>query len=237
MGIISGTRRGSGPGPSAQRRWSSRAIMLAGVGLIVAGLVVVAVPIITTYIRGAADDQALKDWRSGGSAALAGAPNAPDAVPGSSTAGGAAAPACQPNAAPAADYALVNFVALPQYNYAGVAGNGDWNSLHQRSMVHYKTSPAPGQKGNVIIAFHREPHYEHIDQMKVGDEVTVQDRACQTFTYKITGKWTHYPNQVNELVNTPNAYNLTLITCTPWWRDYERIVWRATLVNPAPPAA
>jgi len=211
--------------------------MLIGAGLVVAGLVVIVVPIITTYMRGAEDDRALQDWRSGGSSALAGAPNAPDAVPGSSTAGqGQAAPACQPNAAPANDYALVNFVALPQYGYTGVAGNGDWNSLHQRSMVHYKTSPAPGQKGNVIIAFHREPHYEHIDQMKVGDEVTVQDRACNTFTYKITGRWVHDPDKVTELTST-GGYNLTLITCTPWWRDYQRIVWRATLVDPAPPAA
>lgn len=209
-------------------------MMLIGVGLVVAGIVVIAVPVVSTYLRGAADDQALKDWNSGGATALAGAPPGkdPDAVPGSSTAA-----KCVPNSAPAGDFALVNFVALPQYNYAGVAGNGDWNSLHVRSMVHYKTSPGPGQKGNVIIAFHREPHYEHIDQMKVGDEVTVQDRDCHTFTYRITGKWIHDPNKVTELVST-GGYNLTLITCTPWWRDYQRIVWRADLVSaPSPTPA
>jgi sortase A len=209
--------------------------MLLGAGLVIAGIVVIAIPVVTTYMRGATDDRALQQWNAGGSSALAGAPKDPDAVPGSSTAG----PACKANSAPAGDYALVSFVALPQYGYQGVAGNGDWNALHQRSMVHYSTTPAPGQKGNVIIAFHREPHYEHIDQMKVGDEVTVQDRDCNTFTYRITGKWTHYPNQVTEL-NPTNGYDLTLITCTPWWRDYERIVWRASLVQatPAPsPAA
>jgi LPXTG-site transpeptidase (sortase) family protein len=208
--------------------------MLAGAGLVIAGVVVIAIPVITTYIRGGADDQALQEWRSGGSSALAGVPNAPDAVPGSSTAvQGQAAPACKPNSAPAQDYALLTFDSLSQYGYSGVAANGDWNTLHQRSMVHYKTSPDPGQQGNVIFAFHREPHYEHIDQMKVGDTVTVQDRACHDFTYRITGKWVHDPNQVNELVTT-TGHDLTLITCTPWWRDYQRIVWRATLVQPAP---
>jgi sortase A len=215
------------------RRWPSRLVMLLGVGLVVAGIVVIAVPVISTYVRGAADDQALKDWRNGGSSALAGAPHDPDAVPGAAT----ATTTCTPNSSPAGDYALVNFVALPQYGYVGVAGNGDWNSLHERSMVHYKTSAAPGQKGNVIIAFHREPHYEHIDQMKVGDQVTVQDRTCHTFTYRISGRWVRDPNQVTELNDTPGQYDLTLITCTPWWRDYQRIVWRATLVDPAPPAA
>ncbi|HXA29187.1 MAG TPA: class E sortase [Candidatus Angelobacter sp.] len=206
-----------------------------GAGLIGAGIAVLAVPLIGTWVRGNADDQALRDWNSGGSAALAGAPNAPDAVPGSSTAtspspgAGVAAPACKPGAAPATDYALVTFPSLAQYGYSGVAGNGDWNMLHQRSMVHYTTSAAPGQQGNVIVAFHREPHYEHIDQLNVGDVVTVQDRSCTVFTYRITQRWTESPGNVSQLVAT-SGHDLTLITCTPWWRDYNRIVWRATLV-------
>jgi sortase A len=210
--------------------------MGVGGALIVAGIVVIAVPVITTWVRGNVDDQALRDWNSGGSSALTGAaPNAPDAVPGSSTStspspgGGTVAPACKPGAAPAADYALVNFPSLPQYGYSGVAANGDWNTLHQRSMVHYTTSPAPGRQGNVIIAFHREPHYEHIDQLKVGDTVTVQDRSCAVFTYRITQRWTEAPDKVAQLVTT-SGHDLTLITCTPWWRDYDRIVWRGTLV-------
>jgi LPXTG-site transpeptidase (sortase) family protein len=201
--------------------------MLLGACLVIAGIVVIAVPVITTYVRGGADDRALQDWRSGGSTALAGAPHDPDAVPGASTAS-----QCQPNAAPAADYALVTFDSLSQYGYAGVAANGDWNSLRDRSMVHYTTTPAPGQQGNVIIAFHREPHYEHIDQLNVGDTVTVQDRACASFTYRITQRWVLDPDKVTQLDPT-SGHDLTLITCTPWWRDYQRIVWRGTLVQPA----
>lgn len=205
--------------------------MLIGGGLVVAGIVVILVPIIGTFIRGGNDDRALREWQSGGSNALVGAPHDPDAVPGASTAA-----ACRPNSAPADDYALVTFTSLPQYGYAGVAGNGDWNSLHERSMVHYTTSPAPGQQGNVIIAFHREPHYEHIDQLAPGQTVAVQDRSCKTWTYRITQRWTLNPNSVSQLDNTPGQYNLTLITCTPWWQDYNRIVWRATLVQPQPAA-
>jgi sortase A len=206
--------------------------MLVGGLLVVAGIVVIAVPVITTWVRGNADDRALRDWNSGGAAALAGAaPHDPDAIAGGSTAPTPNASSCKPDSAPANDYALVSFPSLPQYGYSGVAGNGDWNMLKERSMVHYKTSAAPGQTGNVIVAFHREPHYEHIDQLKVGDTVTVQDRACTTFTYKITDKWTLAPNKVTQLVST-GGHDLTLITCTPWWRDYDRIVWRATLVGP-----
>ncbi|HZS13471.1 MAG TPA: class E sortase [Candidatus Dormibacteraeota bacterium] len=204
--------------------------MVVGGLLIAGGIAVIAVPVISTWVRGNADDQALRDWNSGGAAALTGAaPHDPDAIAGTSTAPTAAPSACKPNAAPAQDYALVGFPSLPQYGYTGVAGNGDWNMLHERSMVHYTTSAAPGQQGNVIIAFHREPHYEHIDQLKVGDLVTVQDRSCTTYTYRITQTWTLSPNHVTQLVST-TGHDITLITCTPWWRDYDRIVWRGTLV-------
>jgi LPXTG-site transpeptidase (sortase) family protein len=209
--------------------------MLAGAALVVAGIVLIAVPVVSTWVRGGADDQALRDWNSGGSSALAGAaPNAPDAIPGQSTAASPSpssasnAPSCKPGGAPAADYALLDFPSLAQYGYSGVAGNGDWNLLRQRSMVHYTTSAAPGQQGNVIVAFHREPHYEHIDQLNVGDTVTVQDRSCTVFTYRITQRWTEAPDKVTQLVST-SGHDLTLITCTPWWRDTDRIVWRATL--------
>jgi sortase A len=219
-------------------------MMALGGALVVAGIVILAVPLLSTWLRGNADDQALRDWNSGGASALAGAaPSSdpggpqtgasplPDASPSATAAPATPAP-CRPNAAPADDFALVDFPTLAQYGYSGVAANGDWNTLRQRSMVHYRASPAPGQQGNVIVAFHREPHYEHVDLLNVGDTVTLQDRTCTVFTYRITQRWTLPPDQVTQL-NSTGGHDLTLITCTPWWRDYNRIVWRATLVEPA----
>jgi LPXTG-site transpeptidase (sortase) family protein len=208
--------------------------MIGGVVLVLAGIGVIVAPIVSTYVRGHTDDQALSDWNHGGASALAGAaPNAPAAVPGSSTAGSPAPAGCTPNAAPAQDYALVSFPSLAKYGYSGVAATGDWNTLRQRSMVHYTTSPAPGQQGNVIIGFHREPHYEHIDQLNVGDAITVQDRSCAVHTYRVTQRWTLDPGKVTQL-DTTTGHDITLVTCTPWWQDYNRIVWRGTLVSSQP---
>ena len=86
----------------------------------------------------------------------------------------------------ATDYALVNFGAPAQYHYAAVAGNGTWTLLNSRSMVHYAGTPNPGQQGNVIIAFHREPDFQYINELNVGDTITIQNRTCQTFVYKVT---------------------------------------------------
>ncbi|HEY7928263.1 MAG TPA: class E sortase [Candidatus Dormibacteraeota bacterium] len=208
---------------SARGRVSLRvALMSLGLVAILVGAGLIAVPLLGVWQRGNADQTALSTWQKGGSNALTGAPSSATAVP-RTAACGSGSPS---------DYALVSFSSPAAEHYGGVATDGNWDSLHDRSMVHYTGTPAPGQPGNSIIAFHREPEYEHIDQLNVGDTVSVQDRTCHTFTYKVTGKWTLDPTKVTQLVPT-SGHDLTLVTCTPFWVDSLRIIWRATLVSPS----
>jgi sortase A len=208
---------------SARGRVSLRvALMSLGLVAILVGAGLIAVPLLGVWQRGNADQTALSTWQKGGSNALTGAPSSATAVP-RTAACGSGSPS---------DYALVTFSSPAAEHYGGVATDGNWDSLHDRSMVHYTGTPDPGQPGNSIIAFHREPEYEHIDQLNVGDTVSVQDRTCHTFTYKVTGKWTLDPTKVTQLVPT-SGHDLTLVTCTPFWVDSLRIIWRATLVSPS----
>lgn len=203
--------------------------MLLGMGLVAGGLVLLVPPLVALWQRGRVDNNALSQWNRGGSQALVG---------GAATefAGGCG------SGEPSENYARVSFPSLAEYGYEGVAGDGTWDLLHERSMVHYQGTPAPGHRGNVIIAFHREPEYEHIDQLTAGDIVDVQDRACHTWAYRITGRWVLAPSMVTQLTPT-TGYDLTLITCTPFWQDTQRLVWRGALVGspasppPTPPAA
>ena len=211
----------------AARRFSLRSITNRAWVLIVLGLLAVLVgvglivgPLLGVLGRGNADQSALQAWNNGGSNALRGA------APGSATNAGHTA--CGSSAP--GDYALVKFSAPAAEHYAGVAGDGTWDLLNSRSMVHYHGTPDPGHQGNVIIAFHREPDYQDINQMNVGDTITVQDRACKTWQYKITGRWNIPPQQVTQLAPT-TGYELTMVTCDPWWQDYNRLVWRAELVG------
>jgi sortase A len=208
---------------SARGRISLRmALMSLGLVAVLVGAGIIAVPLLGVWQRGNVDQTALSTWQKGGSNALAGAPTSPTAPARTATCGSGSP----------ADYALVTFGAPAAEHYGGVATDGTWDSLNNRSMVHYTGTPAPGQAGNSIIAFHREPDYEHVDQLNVGDTVSVQDRTCHTFTYKVTAKWTLDPSKVTQLVPT-SGHDLTLITCTPFWVDSLRIVWRATLVSPS----
>lgn len=195
-------------------------LMVVGLAAIITGVGLVAFPLLGVWQRGHADQTALNSWNKGGSNQLRGAVT-PATAPPHVVSCGSGSPA---------DYALVTFGAPAAEHYGGVATDGNWDSLHDRSMVHYSGTPAPGEQGNSIIAFHREPDYEHIDQLNVGDTVSVQDRSCHTFVYKVTGKWVLTPSRVTQLVPT-SGHDLTLITCTPFWVDSQRIIWRAALVS------
>jgi LPXTG-site transpeptidase (sortase) family protein len=202
--------------------------MFAGLALVAAGIFMLGSALINNAVahsqvnqRGNSDQSALGSWKNGGKNDFTGAVK--DSA--QSTTG-----TCSPGGAPASQYALVEFTGLPQYSYAGVAGDGTWDLLHQRSMVHYTGTPAPGQPGNSIIAFHREPDFEHIDQLGKGGTITIQDRQCHVYVYTVTNSWVLSPNSVTQLVPT-TGYQLTMITCTPFWQDYDRIVWRASLTS------
>ena len=200
-------------------------LLALGVATMVAGAALILGPLWGVWHRGQADASALQSWNNGGSSALAGPGHTGASDVGKTTCGSSS-----PD-----DFALVNFNDPGTYHYAGVSGDGTWDLLNNRSMVHYHGTPGPGGLGNMIVAFHREPNYEHIDMLDVGNTVTVQDRACHSFVYKVTGRWDIAPTQVTQLAPT-GGYDLTLITCDPWWQDYNRLVWRATLVEPPPGA-
>jgi LPXTG-site transpeptidase (sortase) family protein len=218
------------PPPRARRRWlpqASALLTVLGVLLIVGGLALAGRPLLAMLERGNADQTALAQWRQSGSHALVGSAPvaaAAPAVPRTGACGGASA---------ADAYALVTFPSLAAYGYSGVAGDGSWDLLLRRSMVHFHGSAAPGATGNDIIAFHREPDFEHVDRLAVGDTVVVQDRGCRLWHYTVRHRWLLAPERVTQLGTTTRAV-LTLITCDPWFRDVNRIVWQADLTDAQP---
>jgi LPXTG-site transpeptidase (sortase) family protein len=207
------------PRKRLSRMWV--ALFALGIAAILAGAVLLVAPMLGVFQRGQADQSAVNNWQSTGNNAVTG----PNANGGSADAAKTTCGSSSPG-----DYALVSFNAPAQYHYAGVSGDGTWDLLNQRSMVHYHGTPDPGQQGNVIIAFHREPDYQYIDQLNSGDTITIQDHACHKFVYKVTGRWIIPPEKVTQLAPT-SGHDLTLVTCDPWWQDFNRLVLRAELVS------
>lgn len=195
------------------------AVFALGLAMIITGILIVLVPWLIAQQRGAAEAAAVQSWQ---------ATQAPTLAPVLAPASATPAPALVCGTGNA--YALVTFSAPAAAHYAGVATDGTWDALSSSGMVHFTGTPAPGSLGNVMIGFHREPNYEKIDALGVGDTITVQDRACAMFTYRITSRQIGSPAAITPELQPTGEHNLTMVTCTPWWIDTSRIVWRAVEV-------
>lgn len=100
----------------------------------------------------------------------------------------------------------------------------------------FPNSPLPGQLGNVAIAGHRTTYgapFEDLDKIDVGDEI-VFETPNGTRTYRVH-KEPHnvFPSNV-EVVETkdPTKATLTLVTCTPKFTSWKRLIVEAELVGP-----
>ena len=160
----------------------------------------------------------------------------------------AAGPATSPSGSPVPDVTPSPTDVLPGGIYlkltidklseTGVAINSDWTGLKISSMVHYRDSPPPGGHGNVLLAFHREPHWLNINQLAAGDVFHVETVDRTVYTYQVDFAKVVSATDVS-LLRPTDGMDLTLITCDPPFRDYNRLYFRAHLVVPpaSPPAA
>lgn len=109
-------------------------------------------------------------------------------------------------------------------------------------VVHYGTSPKPGQAGNSVIVGHSsndwwEPgKYKFVfvllDKLIVGDKFSVNYNS-KRYVYKVTESKVVEPTDLSVLAQTANP-TMTLITCTPPGTSWKRLVVKAEQVSPSP---
>ncbi|MGB2939452.1 MAG: sortase [Candidatus Dormiibacterota bacterium] len=201
-------------------------VRCVAVAMILAGLVVggrVVYGFMHTQSQDSAQDKA---WQTFVSAA-AGQDNASASAPSPAAGTGAGTGGGPSN--------LYLKLTIPKINTSAVSVDGDWNSLKQTSMVHYHDSPAPGTKGNALVAFHREPHWLDINKVGPGDQVQVQMADGKTYTYQVDFVKVVKPAET-DLYRPTTGLDLTLITCDPPWHDNDRMIIRSHLVTVSPSA-
>ena len=110
---------------------------------------------------------------------------------------------------------------------------------------HYKTTPLPGEKGNVAIAGHRTTYgrpFNRIDELKPGSIIYL-DTPFDRFEYRVVPEFDGRKNphavlptdfSVVAPPKDPNAAWLTLTTCHPKGSAKERLILRAHLVRKLP---
>jgi sortase A len=111
-----------------------------------------------------------------------------------------------------------------------VQGDG-WEQLKQGIAQHIGTAN-PGQQGNMVVSAHNDIFgeiFRHLDQLKEGDELTVQTLTGQ-FTYQVVYTRIVSPDTVSVMDSTSEPV-LTLISCYPYLVDNQRIVVVAKLAQ------
>ncbi len=131
--------------------------------------------------------------------------------------------------------AAVSRIAIPRLGVEKVlVGGVDAESLMKGPGL-FPNSPLPGQLGNVAIAGHRTTYgapFEDLDKIVIGDVITF-DTPRGEVEYRVTREpYNVYPSMV-EVVETkdPTRATLTLVTCTPKWTAWKRLIVEAELVT------
>lgn len=107
--------------------------------------------------------------------------------------------------------------------------NGVWQ-VADWAVGHLAGSPNPGGVGNMAVAAHDDIKgeiFKRVGELSPGDKVLLYTQHA-VYTYVVVGQQAVDPTDSAVLDPTPNA-TLTMVTCTPYWVDGQRLIVTADL--------
>ncbi|MGH2447502.1 MAG: sortase [Chloroflexota bacterium] len=106
----------------------------------------------------------------------------------------------------------------------GVWQVADW------AVGHLTSTPNPGAKGNMALSAHDDIKgeiFKRVGQLRPGTPMEIYTTSAK-YTYVVTGQQAVDPSDVAVLDPTSKA-TVTLISCSPYWVDTQRLVIRGVL--------
>jgi LPXTG-site transpeptidase (sortase) family protein len=91
----------------------------------------------------------------------------------------------------------------------------DANTL-RRAVGHAPSSAKPGQKGNVVLAAHRDTFFAGLREVKEGDLIDLESGTGRQDSYRVSRIFVVKPTDSWVMRSNPNKNLLTLITCYPF---------------------
>jgi len=137
-------------------------------------------------------------------------------------------------AAPArtAEGGLVGRIEIPRLDLSAVVFEGTSDDTLSRGVGHLSGSAGPGERGNLVLAGHRDTFFRDLRGIREGDEVTIKTPDGE-FQYQVESTAIVYPDQT-EVLKPGDGAMLTLITCYPFHyigNAPERFIVRARKVG------
>lgn len=115
----------------------------------------------------------------------------------------------------------------------------------ERGVVHYITTPNPGEKGNAVIFGHSSSNILNKGKYKFAfimlksldkDDTFIVQKDGKRYVYKIYEKFVVKPDDLSVLGPTNKTSTVTLITCDPPGTSTNRLIIRAEQIFPDPSA-
>lgn len=153
----------------------------------------------------------------------------PATLPGLRRAGLSRQPLVDPYA-PSATIAIPRLgVQAPVYE-RGLDGVGQPLIAPGYSVTHYTFSDPLGAPGNYVIYGHNDIEgsiFRALDTLRPGDRIYLYSGA-RRFIYRVTDSTVVSPGATYVMNSTATA-TLTMISCTPYWVDTQRLIVKAVL--------
>jgi LPXTG-site transpeptidase (sortase) family protein len=115
----------------------------------------------------------------------------------------------------------------------------------EKGVVHYATTPNPGEKGNAVIFGHSSSNILNKGKYKFAfillkslekDDTFIIQKDGKRYVYKVYNKFVTSPTDTSVLGPTDKAASLTLITCDPPGTSTNRLIVQAEQIFPDPGA-
>jgi sortase A len=137
----------------------------------------------------------------------------------------------------------VGSIEIPRIDLYAVVFEGTNDRTLARGVGHLTGSASPGERGNLVLAGHRDTFFRELRGIRKGDDITIRSLEGK-FLYRVESTAIVYPNQM-EVLQAGSAPSLTLITCFPFryiGNAPQRFVVRARKIAdlrqlPSPPQA
>ena len=150
-------------------------------------------------------------------------------LPGDPMTGTAATPTHPPGKA---EGSLVGRIDIPRLDLSVVVFEGTSDQTLARGVGHLRGSAGPGERGNLVLAGHRDTFFRALRNIRQGDEVNIMGPQGE-FSYHVESTSIVEPDQT-EVLKPGDGSTLTLITCYPFryiGNAPQRFIVRATKVG------
>lgn len=129
---------------------------------------------------------------------------------------------------------LVGRLEIHRIGISAVVMEGVDNQTMAVAVGHVPGTPQPGQRGNAVLAAHRDTFFRPLRNIKANDQITV-DTGSRVVRYRVTSTEIVDPHDV-AVIQSHRKNELTLVTCYPFYyvgAAPKRFIVHAELV-PAP---